>query len=425
MKRWKVGTLTCGLLFITLGVLLLIYQTNKTSALNLIFTWWPIILIFLGLEVLISTQIASRYEYKIQYDGVSIFLIIIVLLFSLGIFSAKHVLGNHFSFNAFNDFSYKNESKFHKNITITPKDKLTLENSMGNIIVEKSNGTSIELDADITVSNNDENYAKTISENAVKVSEGSDINITSDFSNNDSTAKIKSIDYRLKIPQKMNVELQNEFGKIETRNLQGELKVENKNGNITVSNNSGNLVVQNSFGSIDVQGIDGNVSSTNKNGSMSLKKINGNVKAEDNFGSVTVSNINGNLDTNCSNGSMNLDNISGYVTASNKFGSIELTNATGAINLSSSNGNITFDNKNLLSENVKLESKMGSITLKVPKAQQGHFNINSSFGSISNDFNLNVKEVNHREKTIDQKIGNSSPEINIKTDNGRIQLTGK
>lgn len=427
MRSWKVGTLTCGLLLISLGILLIVYQADKQFALNLIFTWWPAILIFLGLEVLVSNFIASRQEYKIHYDGISIFLIIIIIFFSIGAFGAKQLVGNHIFFNSshFNFNNYKYESKFHKSISVSPKEKFVLDNSMGDIQIEKSNGNNIEIEADITIRSNNEDYAKEISESAINVYEGNDVKITSKIPENDSNAALGSINYTIKIPQKMNLEINNKFGKVETKDLLGALKVTDKNGNVSVINNSGDLVVDSSFGNIDIQQINGTVNASNKNGSIKINKVQGNTKVDNSFGSITVNDVTGNLDANNSNGKMDFKDISGYVTGTNKFGNIDLVNAGDAVRLSSDNGSISFENKNVMDKNLKLESKFGGITVRLPRSQQGQFNANTKFGSISNDFDLNVKEVNHSEKSINQKVGASSPDLYLRTENGKIQLIAK
>lgn len=77
-KMRRVGTFTFGLVLVAAGVLLILRtvmpELNLTFATNLA----PVVLIALGIEVLIY---AARPDVKLKYDGVSIFLCLLILLF--------------------------------------------------------------------------------------------------------------------------------------------------------------------------------------------------------------------------------------------------------------------------------------------------------------------------------------------------------
>lgn len=77
-KVRRAGTFTLGLVLVAAGVLLILRtvmpELNLTFATNLA----PVVLIALGIEVLIY---AARPDVKLKYDGVSIFLCLLILLF--------------------------------------------------------------------------------------------------------------------------------------------------------------------------------------------------------------------------------------------------------------------------------------------------------------------------------------------------------
>ena len=79
-RQRRVGTFTLGLTLILIGVLVplsLLYQEQAWT----IFKFAPVVLVFLGIEVLVY---AFRYrEGKFKYDGLSVFLVIMLTVVSL------------------------------------------------------------------------------------------------------------------------------------------------------------------------------------------------------------------------------------------------------------------------------------------------------------------------------------------------------
>ncbi len=74
-----------GILLIALGVVMLAAQFKQVSMLDMLLTWWPLILIFIGAEVLVQAYAAREEQPKIKYDLFSILIILIMVLFSIGI----------------------------------------------------------------------------------------------------------------------------------------------------------------------------------------------------------------------------------------------------------------------------------------------------------------------------------------------------
>lgn len=85
MGRWRVGTLSMGVVLIAAGVLLLTAQFSGKAAVETAVKWWPLILVLLGGEVLWYSYSAKEESPKVKYDIFSIFIILVILVFSLGV----------------------------------------------------------------------------------------------------------------------------------------------------------------------------------------------------------------------------------------------------------------------------------------------------------------------------------------------------
>lgn len=89
MRGWRVGTISMGLLLILMGSLLLFGQINDISSIELIFKWWPAVLIMLGIEILLYVFLSRKEQLAVKYDGFSIFIIMLIIFSTLVAYGIK------------------------------------------------------------------------------------------------------------------------------------------------------------------------------------------------------------------------------------------------------------------------------------------------------------------------------------------------
>ncbi|GAA0382899.1 LiaF transmembrane domain-containing protein [Bacillus horti] len=89
-SKYRVGSFSAGLLFVALGLFLLLNQWMNISFSSLLFTWWPLLLILLGVEILVYLKkLKNDEESRIGYDIISIIIIVMFTFASLFIYSIK------------------------------------------------------------------------------------------------------------------------------------------------------------------------------------------------------------------------------------------------------------------------------------------------------------------------------------------------
>lgn len=79
-RTHRVGSVTTGISMVGLGVLLLLHSLFGMISYSVIFSLWPLILIGLGVELLLS----NFWTQKIVYDKAAVFLLILMTLFAMG-----------------------------------------------------------------------------------------------------------------------------------------------------------------------------------------------------------------------------------------------------------------------------------------------------------------------------------------------------
>ena len=89
-KTHRVGTITLGGMLITFGIMFLLRIFVETISYEFIFHLWPIVFIFLGLEILIANF--RQKETKLIYDTTAIVLIVILSVFAMGMAAVDYCM---------------------------------------------------------------------------------------------------------------------------------------------------------------------------------------------------------------------------------------------------------------------------------------------------------------------------------------------
>ncbi|GAB6936418.1 hypothetical protein JCM14720_23390 [Calditerricola yamamurae] len=77
-ERWRVGTLSLGLSFVAVGILILFAQVAEKDIVRVFQLWWPLIFVLLGLEILGYLFLSKHGQPVIRYDLFSLFLVGII-----------------------------------------------------------------------------------------------------------------------------------------------------------------------------------------------------------------------------------------------------------------------------------------------------------------------------------------------------------
>ena len=81
MKERRIGTFTLGAMLVVYGILFVINIFTDKLNYGTIFSFWPILLIILGIEILVGLY--SKEKTKFVYDKGSVILLIMITIFIL------------------------------------------------------------------------------------------------------------------------------------------------------------------------------------------------------------------------------------------------------------------------------------------------------------------------------------------------------
>ena len=90
LRYRRAGTLSAGITLIVFGILFILRMFVESISYSFIFSLWPLILILLGAEVILS--FIFNNENSIRYDGWGVFLMISILFFACGMAVAQLII---------------------------------------------------------------------------------------------------------------------------------------------------------------------------------------------------------------------------------------------------------------------------------------------------------------------------------------------
>ena len=88
----RVGSVTFGLTLILFGILFLIHMALPSLNYEVIFQFWPVVFILLGVEMLVENHKSSAEKCKFVYDFPAILMLVIMLLFAMVMAAAEFSL---------------------------------------------------------------------------------------------------------------------------------------------------------------------------------------------------------------------------------------------------------------------------------------------------------------------------------------------
>lgn len=257
---------------------------------------------------------------------------------------------------------------------------LFIENSFGNVKVIPWDRNEIKVDVHIEASANKDDMAQRIFD-AITVTDkqkGNEIYFKTDINNkngkSDNCKNCKStmkIDYELRLPVSVALNIENSFGGIEVPDYSGPISLISKFGSLKSGsiNNAKKLLVE--FGSANIQSV-GNIEAEFKFSKVEIDKLSGKSKINLEFCSATKIGLDNNLsalDLNESYSSVNIrpGNLGASYTVSTSFGNFVDRTSAGV-------KRIDTPEKYGPDSNRRYEGKSGNGAAKV--------DIKSSFGNI-------------------------------------------
>ncbi|KAA0546831.1 DUF4097 domain-containing protein [Bacillus sp. BGMRC 2118] len=354
MRQWKIGTITAGILLISLGVLWLGNNIWDIPIHTLIANAWPVLLIVLGIEVLIHQFF--KKEESLKFDGFSIFLVIMLGIISMVIYGVQSTGVLPAISNVINGEKYSNEFQLKEDASTV--EELVVEIPNGDITLSGSDTKEVSVDGVLNIRAEDEKKAKDLLKKSVTLNKvGKKLILKVEMPSNQSFIDWINYDgtFNISLPKELFVKMNVANGDVEANELLSGTQFELINGDLQLEDVKGVIKVNNQNGSISINEIDGELIASLTNGDITVltSKVTGPFDIETVNGDVLAT-IPTDADIKM-NGETQNGEVSGTVAwersgseddhSYDKKGKLSIGKGTYEIDISSVNGDVTVKTK--------------------------------------------------------------------------------
>jgi hypothetical protein len=310
-------------------------------------------------------------------------------------------------------------------------DQLKLSNKYGDIAIDTWDRNEVSVVITITAWGRNTAAAK---ENLNRVEikhekRGKDITFLTDIQDrNSSNRNNKSgfeVNYEIKMPKSLKLNLTNKFGDVSIAEHTANLYVKVQHGEFK----GGELISENqeinvSFGEVDIEAL-GSGELNVRHGECTIGKAQ-NLKADIQFGAFSIDDKVNNLDLVIRHGSLEIDQVS-KLTVESAHGSIDIGTISTSAVIESQHGSVEIDKLKKGFSKLDIESQHGSVEVDLEEGLSGSFEVETYFGGFDydRDHNVNlqkeIKKNNHGvyEGTIG---GGNGGKIYITTEHGSVEF---
>lgn len=413
----RVGSFTCGLMLVLYGILFLVHIVQPKLDYSIIFELWPLILIFLGVEILVSSTNKNQEKRKFVYDFWAVILVFVVAFFAM-IMSVMNYCYETYD-NAYNDTGSSGIETVSGSKDFAAKDinSVTLNNELWDIKVMPSNDNDIHVSYNGTVWGN--------KDDAVKFSQVKN-GIVVDIKNIQEYRNINRFFYwgtgsYNRIRGEMTLYLP------ETDSIA--LKLDNSSGNMSLQDIScKELVLGNEFGNVKLENVAcaAAFSYDNDSGDVNIKNVScDGLTLSNNFGSSKFENVVcTSFDFTNDSGNIEIVNSScGDFALSNGYGSLDVDNTSFAgFSLSNDSGSVSI--KGFSAKDVKIITEMGSVAMSEGTMEGAKIETDS--GSLTfNDVSAGSIDIDSEYGEVNIKNIDSQTETSISSDSGNVRIRYK
>lgn len=442
-KRPGKAGLLGGLFWLSLGLIILLDILDVLVTLEVIGTYWPVILIVFGLLKIIDYY---RFQGALQFRTGEIFGLVFLIFFGLassqlakahlGLFDELRLGGFRWPVLYPSD---ENKFQFDSSETIEAAnlESLELTNLYGNLNVLTGNSETITIQLSKVVRSETEEEAKSIAD-AVKVitkKEDGLLRIMTNREELQERGKKLNTHITVQLPEKVNITLKNRYGDIELDRRTADCKIENSYGHVRAQSVTGELEIVNRYRPVEVKRIQGKLKITNRRGSVRAEEVNGDSEISTDYDSITANVIEGNLILRNNFGSIRVEDVKGTLSIEGPGSRIDVNRVTEPVSIKNSHKTVTV--KDLKGEldletsysNVNLEQIQGLATLALTNSDITAKELSSGIQIEGKGSGISLAEAKGQIDVVTTlrrvKVEQFSGAVNIKNEYGDIVLTSK
>lgn len=436
-----------GLALLFVGFLLLLHNYRGLDIGNVLWRWWPLLLIFWGvIKILERTALYRSTEPGgVRISAGEIFLVL-GLLSLIGIVGAvdygkRHIPGNFEEWDIGNSFDFDLEGPAPQNV---PTDaRITIHNGRGNINVRSWDEPEIRVSGTKTIKawneKDAQHIASAVSVEVVKKSDGYEIRSVN-ASGGDSRV---TVNMDISVPPKAALTIRDEKGDVSVSDMAVPVSVTTTTGDVEIRDTGGDVNVDTRKGDIKVSDTKGNVKLSGHGGEVNVSGATGGLTIDGEFyGPIRADKIAKGVRFVCQRTDLTLTQLAGHMEAGS--GNLEIADAPGNlslrtnsydVNIENASGKVKVDNRNgnvavrfalPPKEDVEIINSSAGINLTLPESASFEILADCHSGDIDSEFSadsLKKTSTESGDSHLEGRYGTGrGPKITLRTSYGSISI---
>ena len=455
-RRQRSRSIAGPIVLVAVGVAFLLGNMHVISPARIAWlfaTWWPLLLILLGLIRIIEYSIArSQGGPAPRFSGGGVGLLIFLVILGVSASSARH-----WNWQAMNDnvdvnpgwdgvFGQKYEFTQELSQPLPPGGQIQIDSDHGSVTVHVAdNGDSpVKLVVHRHVAADSQEEANKFNEKQKPTitADGGILRIGS--GENEAHVQVGFVmgprivsDMEIWAPRKAPVQVTAAHGDVTVTQRDADVKISTTHGDVQVNQIKGNVDITSHKGDIQISQIAGDVHLDGKADDVTFSDVSGVAILDGEFfGDTKLSHIGksvkfhstrtdmelGKLDgeLNMDSGDLHATSVDGPVEVHTRAKDIRLDDISGPITIENSHGEIDLHPKSPFGD-VNVSNHQGAIHIVLPESAGFAVDARSSRGELESDFQLSVTKTGE-DRVAAGNIGKGGNKLQLTTDHGTIEI---
>jgi Domain of unknown function (DUF5668)/Putative adhesin len=441
------GSISTGLLLIALGVLLLLYRFEPGLRIgHLVRTYWPVLIIFLGVAKLIDHLLARRSgDARAPSVSAGEVLVVVFAVLVLGTYGFADWLQTRYPdlnvhFSPFNHSYTRNKEMAPQNIPAGAH--VMLQTGRGNITVHTGDENTLSVTANESANGSSESTADESMDKVQVVVERTKDGYSVHPANQANSDQMVDVDLDVEVPKSVSIEASTDRGDINIAGVAGTVSASTQKGDFDIHDTGSDVNADLHSGNARITDVAGNVHVTGHGTEIEVADVAGNAALEGDFygpvhlrnvtktthyatprDTLTVVNMTGRLELDSD--SIQVSDVTGSASLVTHNRDIDAENIAGKLDIGDAHASIVVRFSDPPRQDVTITNDTGEIDVTLPSSSSFEVAALSHGGEIDSDFENSALKAVNDENTgkLNGKFGaQPGPKITISTSYGTISL---
>lgn len=243
-------------------------------------------------------------------------------------------------------------------------------------------------------------------------------------SRNDRDAVTLYVDFALRVPAGVSVDIDNNVGDVGAAGLEGDLRADTGSGRVSARSIIGDVYVDTGSGDVEVDDVTGNVTADTGSGEVLINNVRGDVSADTGSGDVRLTGVEARrIEADTGSGDVMLERVSGDISADTGSGDIIGRNVVSGASISADtgSGDVLFEGDLSGARQIEIDTSSGDVVLELSAYPGMAITIETGSGNIDVDL-PDLSAVRSRRNYFRGTVGDGAAAVTIDTGSGSVRI---